>query len=119
MKNKDDDLNNEELTSTDLDYLDFTGILPDTLLEHDSPYLSAVLLVDNVLKAETKQESAYNLAVLIQFLCTEREPSAQRMIQLYMTQQATSYTPMALAFPLMMCKAAEAELNSRKKGRKR
>jgi hypothetical protein len=102
-----------ELTAEDLDYLDFTGILPDTLLEHDCPYLSAVFLVDDVLKAETKQEAAYNLAVLIQYLCVERAANEQTMIKLYTTQQAMSYTPLILEYMLQMLGMAQAEVGRR------
>ena len=116
MADKDDfdnDLGNEELTAADLEHLDFSGVLPDSLLKRNSPYLPAVLLVDNVLKAETKQEAAYSLALLIQYLCAERPANEQTMIKLYTTQQATSYTPLALAFPLRMLGLAQAEIGRR------
>ncbi|MDQ3818523.1 MAG: hypothetical protein M3362_12720, partial [Acidobacteriota bacterium] len=102
-----------ELTTEDLEYLDFTGALSDTMLEHGSPYLPAVLLVDDVLKAETKQEAAYNLAVLIQYLCDKRERNAQVMTGLYMTQQAMSYTPMVIEYMLQTLGMAQAEVGRR------
>jgi hypothetical protein len=109
----------EELTEEELEEL--ASAFPDTMLQHDSKYLPTALMVDSVLRAETRQAAALALVDLISHLTERRSKSEQAFVIATATLQAYGYTPLIFQVFAQTTKDLVNELQRRqaRKGRKK
>ncbi len=94
-----------------------TGIIADAVLEHADKFMTPVLMVDNILKAESKAAAAYYLVEFINFLEVKRTASEQTLVCLYAKTQAYSYRPDFAAVIIATAEAMQREMDERREGR--